>query len=426
MGQPFVKSVGAAVLAVVLLAALVQVNPLVAADDPPPGFHTSRLNVGFFSGIPSNVTSRVDNEGGVLVQTVLDLNMITVKTKSGVSQETLMTRLAAYPDTQYVVRDIIGTWNFVPNDTLYDDEQQNNLDETNIESAWNDELGDTSVVIGVIDSGIHCLHEDFRPTLLTTRCDSRNANTLDAYGHGTYVAGVAAAITNNLKGIAGVSQSTLFPLTIATQSMEFVLSDVVFQIMQAISLELDVLVMSGTFQVDCDDYPNDPGPCTPLKWAVENATEVMVFAASVGNNNADCPPPFTDEGYVGFPAAYPQVIGVGGSSDLGRWATNAEQGSNCGPEVDILAPASDIMSTIPEVNGLGGCGAVKYCAGSGTSASAPYVAGVAALILAKCPNMAPEDVVDLIQDEALPLDLEPEEQGHGLVQVDASLEAAIC
>jgi subtilisin family serine protease len=89
-----------------------------------------------------------------------------------------------------------------------------------------------------------------------------------------------------------------------------------------------------------------------------------------------------------YPAAIREVCAVGATDELDRRAPF----SNTGRHIDLVAPGVDIVSTTPTFN-YDGDGEQEYDAWDGTSMATPYVAGAAALVLAKWPDLTPAQVI---------------------------------
>jgi subtilisin family serine protease len=243
------------------------------------------------------------------------------------------------------------------NDPYYGDQWGHPL--TQVPDAWDFTRGDTSIVIGIIDTGIDYKHEDLRdnikpgfdfvdlqmsyyePWQLFAGEDytEPDDDPMDYYkaGHGTHVAGIAAAVTNNLLGISGVCpKCRIMPLRCgaylyptkdhsAPTSWIFdaaVLNAIVFAVEQDVSI-LN-LSFGGTDQ--------DKAYADALDFANENG---VVLVASAGNEN-------TDAGH--YPSDYENVISVANTNSVDRKSSS----SNFGINIDISAPGENMISCIPK------------------------------------------------------------------------------
>ena len=184
---------------------------------------------------------------------------------------------------------------------------------------------------------------------------SGNTNTSDDNSHGTFVAGIIGANTNNASGMAGVCWSCkIMPVKVLDNTG----SGSSFNVSQGI----DWAVSHGAKVINLS---LGGGAAASLQTSVNNAWNagVVVIAAS-GNDN----------GPVLYPGAYSNAIAVG-SNDQSAARSSF---SNYGPELDIMAPGGNVLGTLCTCNGYAG----GYGTGSGTSFAAPHVAGVAALLIA--------------------------------------------
>ena len=201
-------------------------------------------------------------------------------------------------------------------------------------------------------------------------CPDENANVLDDFGHGTHVAGIAAAATNNGVGIAGIApQARIMPVKVLDQYGNGWYSDIAAGIIYAADNGAQVINLSlggkedSQILRDAVDYARNRG---------------ALVVAATGN----------DGGAVLYPAAYapcwrwPRPIG----SDQVAYF------SNRGSQVDVAAPGVDIYSTWPWVTG--------YFTKSGTSMAAPHVSGVAALIRSERPDLAVDQIAQIITSTA--------------------------
>jgi subtilisin family serine protease len=190
--------------------------------------------------------------------------------------------------------------------------------------------------------------------------DTKDEDPMDDNGHGTHVAGIVAALDDNI-GVVGVApEADLYALKVLDETGSGWMSDVVAAIDWATLNGMQVINMSL-----------GGGELNTLEEACLAAEgEGLLLIASAGNNGN--PPGRGDN--VGYPAAYSSVIAVAATDQndkRARW-------SSTGPAVELAAPGVGIYSTY-----IGG-----YATYSGTSMAAPHVAGVAALIIASGTTVA--------------------------------------
>jgi subtilisin family serine protease len=274
--------------------------------------------------------------------------------------------------------------------------------------AWNITTGSSSVIVGILDSGTDWMHEDigfgadtYQNVYLNPGedawSDSTNpstGNNIDddgngliddwkgwdfynnnndsrgPYFHGTHVAGIVSAKTNNSKGIAGVAGGW------NTQGARLLIAGV------------------------GDDYPDESILDDAILYAASKQAKIITMSLSVPQTSAidaalasayltygcfiDCAAGNTYGGAVTYPATNQYVVAVTATDHNDSWATYSSKG----PEVALSAPGTSIYSTQP---------GNTYGYSSGTSFAAPQVAGAAALMLSKNSNLTPLQVRKTIE-----------------------------
>jgi Subtilase family/Bacterial Ig-like domain/FG-GAP-like repeat len=249
----------------------------------------------------------------------------------------------------------------IPNDPSYRAGHQFGLNLMRMPDAWGVLRDAESVPIAVLDTGVDLDTPDLAGRLLpgTDVVDPGTAPD-DPDGHGTMVAGIAAAGTDNSIGIAGAAWAgKVIPVRVLDENGVGEDAQIAEGVTWAADNGAKVINMSLGALIDGE----------VLRLAVDYAQSkgVLVVAAS-GNEGVDI---------RSFPAAYPGVVAVGATDNSG----NAAWFSNYGPWVSVVAPGMNILSTLPAP------GAEQaYGWASGTSFAAPAVAGVAALLRAKNPT----------------------------------------
>lgn len=243
----------------------------------------------------------------------------------------------------------------------------------------------SEVVIAVLDSGVDLDHPDLAGSLVPGYDYVNNDGTpSDDNGHGTHVAGIAAAVSNNGIGIGGVAGGAkIMPLKVLDDRGQGESGDLIEAIYDAIDNGADLINLS----LGIDGYSQ------LLDEAVASAFNagVLVVAASgnesnhwVGNEYGNLDFPDDSEHEVRYaqpvsnPAASPYALAVGALDYYPETDLIVADFSNIGPELDIVAPGVQIYSTYPDN---------AYANDSGTSMATPFVTGVAARILAADPSL---------------------------------------
>ncbi len=238
------------------------------------------------------------------------------------------------------------------------------------------------VRVGVIDSGV-ALHPDLRENLVEgVDFVYYNGTSDDITGHGTHVAGIIGATGESIDGVAGVAPAVdIVPLQVYYINEDnknncIDTSAVASAINWAGQNNVGILNLS---------VPGSDSN-TLVEIALNNYTGLAICAAGNGtdNNGVAKDNDFNPE----YPASYSadSIISVGASTAQ----KNKYSQSNFGAlSVDVFAPGSNIYSTWPNTNML-------YHSLSGTSMAAPFVTGIAALLMSKDPTMSAEEIKAII------------------------------
>jgi thermitase len=255
-----------------------------------------------------------------------------------------------------------------PDDPLYLNLSQWHLSRIAAPDAWSTTTGSSGIIIAILDTGVDGSHPDLARNMVSGwNVYDNNANTADVYGHGTKVAGTAAALGNNGTGVASVAWNCLImPVRIAA----------------------------------ADGYASYSAIASGLTWAADHGARVanisyMVTTSSTVTSAAKY---FYNHGglvsssagnYGTFDSSAdnPYILTVGGTDEndaLYGW-------SNTGNNIDLVAPGCAGNTT---TNGGG------YSSACGTSFSAPIVAGVAALVLSVNSSLTPAQVTDILRQSA--------------------------
>lgn len=315
------------------------------------------------------------------------------------------------PDVVYAEPNHYGDLPIVPNDFYFVNQwplnnsgQFGGTPDADIDAveAWDIEMGISDIVIASVDSGVDYNHEDLAGNIWTNDdeipgngiddddngyiddivgwdCVENDSIPLDdpsapQYGHGTRVAGIHSAVTNNSIGIAGVCWhcKTMvircyydhYDTAVYAKGIKYAADNGA----DVINIEMGISYNSQLIK-DTVDYAYING---------------CFICAPAGNDNTSNP-------Y--YPAAYENVTGVGGTNqrdekcDESDWG--AGHGSNWGEWVDVAAPGNSLRLLNPNDNYV-------FFSGGGTSLSSPYVAGLAALLLSQDPTLTPDEVTNLI------------------------------
>ncbi len=347
------------------------VSSLVCADDNSPiKFVPGEILVKFKPGLSSqSIESAVSKLGAAEISEIFQIGAHLLRVDD---VEKTAKVLQSDPRVLYAHPNYILQATTLPNDTHLS--SQWGLTNINAAGAWGRTTGDASIVIAVVDTGVDLDHPDLINKIVPGY-DFVNNDAVpdDDCGHGTHVAGIAAAETNNGIGIAGVSWNSLvMPVKVLNYAGSGAFSAVSEGIIYAADGGADIINLSLGGLVDTLD-----GVLRDAVVYAHNMGTAVIAAA--GNDASPVSYLHWDYGWLyTVPAAYPECITVAATDQNDVLA----EFSNYGAEVDIAAPGVDILSTVP-----GG-----YNSFNGTSMSTPFVSGLAALILTDKPWLSNEEV----------------------------------
>lgn len=292
---------------------------------------------------------------------------------------------------------LVSTQEVIPNDPQWS--SMWGLQKIGMPSAWETTKGSTSVVVGVVDTGIDYRHEDLASQMWTNPgeiagdgidndangyiddvhgidCANNDSDPLDDNDHGTHVAGTIGAATGNSKGVAGINWNVgLMALKFMTARGTGAVSDA----------------------VECIDYAwREGAQVTNHSWGGGGYSQALYDAfararsagqlsvAAAGNSGYDT------DAVPSYPASYDldNVVSVAATGQTDALASFSNFGANT---VDIAAPGVSILSTVR---------GDSYASFNGTSMASPHVAGAAALVLAAYPGSSYRQVLDRLYGSA--------------------------
>lgn len=322
-------------------------------------FAPDQILVKFKPDTPRNVRAALHKwHGGKVVDFLPELDVHVVQ----IPRNKVREKVRDYENEAFVEfaePDYIAFAILTPDDT--DFEKQWGMLKIQAPLAWDNTQGSPTIKIAICDTGIDQNHEDHVGKIgALDNKDFTGSGTDDKFGHGTHVAGIAAAVTDNGKGVAGVGfNSSLMNVKVLGNDGSGNYSWIANGIRWAADHGAKVINLSlgGYF------------PSSTLKNAVNYAWgKGCVLVAAAGNDGIPWPL---------YPANYANCIAVAATDRNDAKAKFSNYGSGW---VDIAAPGVDIYSTLP--NHDNEIGILNYGSLSGTSMATPHVAGVAALVWA--------------------------------------------
>jgi subtilisin family serine protease len=266
-----------------------------------------------------------------------------------------------------------------------------------------------SIPVAVIDSGVDANHPELAGRILEAKSFVGGSARADAFGHGTFVAGLIAANVDNGVGIAGLAPSAqLLVAKVVTSARSIPIVAEAHAIRWAVERGARVINMSLGGLRDPLDPSRDSFSrleADAVAFAVQNGAVVV---AAVGNDDQAPASPWN---FASYPAALPHVLGVSSVTRAGPVPrfSNRDRIYN-----DLAAPGDEILSTFPRPltsrfpacseQGFSSCGPDDYREAQGTSFSAPQVSAAAAILLSLRPRLRPEQVTAILQRTAVDVD----------------------
>lgn len=391
----------AALLWAILLLVLGQValgESAAQVDDDPMGapYAAGELLVAYEPGTPEEAEEAVARESGA--RTLENPTEQEIRLLSFPAIEAQASEEARERSLERELQDLEGDprvaaadYNYLRETSRYPHDpkfkRQWGLKKASFPGAWNDARG-KGAKIAIVDSGIYGGHPDLGK--ISAQKDFVRHDTVanDEEGHGTFMAGVAAAITNNGKGIAGGCPACrlLVAKVVNGRGVAYD-SEIVEGIDWSMDHGADVVNLSL----------GGPAQSSVLKRAVNKARRRgAVVVAAAGNERTS---------KRSYPAAYSTVMAVSATNRRDKIASF----SNRGDWVDVAAPGVDILST----RASGG-----YGRESGTSVAAPFVSALAGLLASE--GMSPSRIRNRIEDTATDLGPRGDDRYYGHGRIDAA------
>lgn len=174
-----------------------------------------RILVQTRAGLPDNdVDAMLQEHNGRVIKRIRPIDLYVVQVPPQ-AEAAIARALSYHPQIESAEPDRLMELRAVPNDTFYS--YSWHLPTIQAPTAWDTTRGD-NVTIAVLDTGIEATHPDLNGKLVSGwNTVDNNTDTTDTHGHGTQVAGVAAAATNNGAGVAGVAWgANIMPIRVST------------------------------------------------------------------------------------------------------------------------------------------------------------------------------------------------------------------
>ncbi|NPV13451.1 S8 family serine peptidase [candidate division WOR-3 bacterium] len=370
---------------------------LSTSGEPIPG----RFVIGFEPGAELNIVKKLHLTGIEIKLIDTSARFLVIETPTTLSLTNVEQQLAEISGIRFVEPDYPARTFFIPNDPMFLSTQWDKW-VMYADQAWDIIKGGT-IKVAVVDNGVDYTHYDLARNFQTNELgydyvgqdnDPKpdNPNLPNAF-HGTHVAGIIGAVTDNLIGVAGWAQVQLLAVRVLNDSGNGNLTDVALGIRWAVDHGARVINLSL----------GGDATTTPLNEACNYAlSRGAILIAAAGNDG---------RANVSYPARLSTCVCVGATDELSELASF----SNYGPEQEVVAPGVTITSTAPDNS---------YLIANGTSMSCPEVSGVAALILSLNPALTPNEVRAILAASAIDMGSPGKDNlfGYGMVNAARALQ----
>lgn len=270
------------------------------------------------------------------------------------------------------------------------------VDRIEADTVWGETTG-LGIKVAVMDTGIDLDHPDLagnikgNENLINLRKSGDDDN-----GHGTHVAGIIAAVNNDIGVVGTGPEIYLYAVKVLDRNGSGYLSDLIEGLDWCINNGMNVVNMSLGAPYDNRSFHD----------AIAGAYRAGLIQVAAAGNNGET------DGAILYPAKYPETIAVSAVGKNTEGSLYFAPFSSYGDEIDVTAPGVDIKSTYK--------GSV-YKVLSGTSMAAPHVSGVAALAISVWGPLSPDDMKSHLKETAKDLWLDFIEQGAGLIRADLAI-----
>ncbi len=343
----------------------------------------------------ANVDKAIKANGGTILDEIPQIRVKRIRVPEK-NFAKVKAALAKNPNFTFVEEDFLAQEMIAPNDPRFPSQWHHTKIIT--PSAWETSVGSDEIPIAIIDSGIDPDHPDLAAKLMPGyNFVANNDDTHDARGHGTAVAGSAAAIGDNAEGIAGIAwNNPLMPLVVSDPSTG---SSRYSHIAKAIIYAVDHGVKVVNISISGSSSSSTMNSAVNYAWD----HGVLVFS-SAGNSSSSTPV---------YPAACANAVAVA-ATDM---SDNKASFSNYGDWIALTAPGVSILTTM---NGGG------YGSKSGTSFASPVTAGLAALIWSANPQLTHQEILQILKNTAVDLGASGFDAkfGHGRINAFSAMMEA--
>ncbi len=341
---------------------------------------------------PPDLADLYADAGAVVVEGLSEIGMTVLRVPPAEFNE-IAQRLADSGLIETVQKNYLFEPSRTPNDPIFS--RQTHLSQIRAADAWDTTVGVEEIIIAIVDTGVDTDHPDLADKIIDGwNVYDGDSDYSDVHGHGTLVAGVAAALSNNRTGVAGVAwDCSLLAIRATDERGRSSARHIAAGILWAVAHDASVINVSFA------PLWSNRVVRSAAQEAFARGSLVVISAGNAGGTTRA--------------GGYAEALFVGAINTSDQIASFSDRG----PFVDLVAPGTGIRST--EMNG-------EYGMANGTSFAAPIVAGVAALAWSVNSDLRPTSIESAIVDTSV--DLGPTGKdttyGHGAVDAAAAVDEA--
>jgi len=363
-----------------------------STDVATPGYAPNRLLIGTRAGLSDSEVAKILTVHGAKAHRIGSTQLHIVDLPGNGSAQAIATLLAKHPALKFVERDRQVHLALTPNDPYLGSEWH--LNKIGAGTAWDVGQG-AGVTIAIIDTGVDGTHPELGAKMVAGwNFYDNNSNTADVQGHGTAVAGAAAATTNNGTGVAGVSGlAKIMPIRVTDANG--------YTYWSTVASALNWAADNGA-RVANVSFGGVSGSSTVQAAADYMRSKGGLVVAAAGNNGID--------EHITPTTSLITVSATDSSDTKTSW-------SSYGDFVTIAAPGQDIWTT---TKGGG------YQAWWGTSLATPVVSGVIGVLMSSNLSLTNSQIEKLLYSSATDLGAAGRDSyyGYGRVNAAAAVQAA--
>lgn len=329
----------------------------------------SEILIGFRPGVSLPEAAQIHRaEQAALKKRIKGIDVEVVELPAEVPVQEAAAKYKARVEVEFAEPNFLAQALLTPNDPLYN--KQWNLQKIVSDESFDVSRGGFSK-IAVVDTGVDPNHPDLSGLVLSGfNTIDGTENSADDHGHGTHVAGIAAAQTNNAEGVASVSfKSTILPVKVLNKDGFGTYGDVAEGIVYAADSGARVLNLSLGGSSDSETLKR------AVRYAQGKGSLLVAAAGNTGNDTSV------------YPAAYDGVLAVSASDQNDNLAGFSSFGKN----IFVASPGVSITSTVLEA---------KYTSYNGTSMAAPHLSGLLALALTAQESLSNNELIDSVKQTA--------------------------